>query len=119
MLFTPVIQQCPSKPLCYLGSGGCATSAANSNADSQLGANQLANSFEECYDLCKIKKIEDKECHFFSYKTYQESAGVNCQMHWWSDLDRGSEEQLANYDCYKYDITGKVVLFFRYRYVHT
>ena len=108
MLFTPVIQQCPSKPLCFLGSGGCATSAANSNADSQLGAIQLAKSFEECYDLCKTKD----NCYFFGYKAYQESAGVNCQRHAWTDLDRGNGNDA--YKCYKYDKNGKLLSSFRY-----
>ena len=84
-----------------MATGGCATSADNSNADSK-GPDELAKSFKECYDSCKNRE----NCYFFGYKAYQESGDVNCQMHSWTDLDRGNGN--VAYKCYKYEKNGKL-----------
>ena len=76
-----------------MGPGGCAT-GSNQHPDSILMTRKV-ESIEECYGLCKTKS----KCAFFEYQTSQDSNSVNCQIHFWSDLDRGNG--LDAYKCYR------------------
>ena len=87
-----------------MGAGGCAT---GTNEHPPLIANfqsPKVGSIKECYDVCKTKG----GCTFFEYQTlHQDSAGIFCNIHFWSDIDRGNG--VYGYKCFNYD-SGKFAL---------
>ena len=84
-----------------MGPGGCAT---GTKKHPPL-ITQKVESIKECYGLCKTKDT----CTYFEYETLrQDSVGIFCHMHFWSDIDRGNGD--FGFKCYKMDVDGKYAL---------
>ena len=88
----------------YVGSGGCAT-GTNANPPFSISQSPKVESIKECYDVCKKTTAG---CTFFEYQTLnQDSSGIFCNIHFWSDIDRGNG--VYGYKCFNYD-SGKFAL---------
>ena len=87
-----------------MGDGGCAT-GTNANPPFAISQSPKVESIKECYDVCKKTTAG---CTFFEYQTLnQDSLGIVCNIHFWSDIDRGNG--VYGYKCFNYD-SGKFAL---------